>query len=148
MTCRGTSGLNISGYFSINTFIDVLWIFFTWSYGQISGHSRHSCKFVPPHKSKISCFNNVFLCTFHCTLRKSLYYPHTFTVHTLDKIDLMRFRSRSSIGSATIWSNFTLDCQRLFTYFDVFLVPDAWHISAWSLYQWVLIGYCRCTSVT
>ena len=46
--------------------------------------------FVPPHKRKISCFNNVFLCTFHCTLRKSVEYPHTFSVHTLAKIDLVR----------------------------------------------------------
>ena len=43
----------------------------------------------------------VFLCTFHCTLRKGLYYPHTFSVHILAKIDLVRFRSRSSIRSAT-----------------------------------------------
>ena len=76
---------------------------FTWSYRQISGHSRHSCTFVPPHKSKMSCFKNVFLCTFHFILRKSLYYPHTFCVHTLAKLFLVRliFRFRSSNGSAT-----------------------------------------------
>ena len=62
-----------------------------WSYGQISVHSRHSCKFVPPHKSKITGFSNVFVCTFYCTLRKSLYYPHTFSVHTLAKLTLWDF---------------------------------------------------------
>ena len=48
---------------------------------QISGYFRHSCTFAPPDKSKISCFNNVSLCTCHCTLRKSLYYPHIQCTH-------------------------------------------------------------------
>ena len=60
---------------------------------------------MPPHKSKVSCFNNVFLCTFYCTLRKSLEYPHAFSVHTLARIDLVWFRSRSSIGSTTFSLN-------------------------------------------
>ena len=40
---------------------------------QFFGNSRHSCTFLPPHKSKISCFHNVFcVFFFYCTLRKSL----------------------------------------------------------------------------
>ena len=54
-----------------------------------------------PNLCRLIKVEYVFLCTFDCSLRKSLYYSHTFSVHTLAKIDLVRFRNRSSIRSAT-----------------------------------------------
>ena len=47
------------------------------------------------HLCRLIKFNNVFSCTFQCTLGKSLYYPYTFSVHTPAKIYSVRFRSRS-----------------------------------------------------
>ena len=44
-----------------------------------------------------------FYVLFNLHFVKAWNSPHTFSVHTLAKIDLVRFRSRSSIGSAIKW---------------------------------------------